>query len=53
MDGTDVLTTALNAQSHDLSLYGLFIQAHIVVKIVMIGLVIASVWCWASSSTNI
>jgi biopolymer transport protein TolQ len=46
MDGTDVLTTALNAQSHDLSLYGLFIQAHIVVKIVMIGLVIASVWCW-------
>lgn len=46
MDGTDVLTTALNAQAHDLSLWGLFLQAHIVVKIVMIGLIIASVWCW-------
>lgn len=46
MDGTDVLTTALSAQSHDLSLIGLFWQAHIVVKIVMIGLIIASVWCW-------
>ncbi|MGD1888344.1 MAG: protein TolQ [Cohaesibacteraceae bacterium] len=46
MDGTDVLTTALNAQAHDLSLYGLFLQAHIVVKVVMIGLIVASVWCW-------
>ncbi|MEQ8656750.1 MAG: protein TolQ [Hyphomicrobiales bacterium] len=46
MDGTDVLTTALSTQSHDLSLLGLFWQAHIVVKIVMVGLVIASVWCW-------
>ena len=46
MNETDVLTTALSAQAHDLSLWGLFMQAHIIVKIVMIGLLIASVWCW-------
>jgi biopolymer transport protein TolQ len=33
--------------AHDMSLFGLFWQAHIVVKLVMIGLVGASVWCWA------
>ncbi|GGK54116.1 protein TolQ [Salinarimonas ramus] len=32
---------------HDLSLWGLFWQAHIVVKLVMIGLVAASVYSWA------
>jgi len=31
----------------DLSLIGLFLQAHLVVKIVMAGLIIASVWVWA------
>jgi biopolymer transport protein TolQ len=31
----------------DLSLWGLFLQAHLIVKIVMTGLVLASVWCWA------
>jgi biopolymer transport protein TolQ len=31
----------------DLSLMGLFLQAHWVVKTVMIGLVIASLWVWA------
>lgn len=35
------------AAAHDLSLFGLFMQAHLVVKIVMIGLIAASVWCWA------
>ncbi len=34
------------AISPDLSLWGLFWQAHIVVKLVMVGLVAASVWCW-------
>ena len=29
------------------SALGLFWQAHIVVKVVMLGLVVASVWCWA------
>ena len=32
---------------HDMSMIGLFLQAHIVVKIVMLGLLFASVWCWA------
>jgi len=31
----------------DLSLWGLFMQADIVVKVVMLGLLIASVWVWA------
>ena len=33
--------------SHDLSVWGLFLQADIVVKIVMIMLILASFWCWA------
>lgn len=33
--------------AHDLSLWGLFLQAHIVVKLVMIGLILGSVWTWA------
>jgi biopolymer transport protein TolQ len=33
--------------AHDFSLWGLFWSAHPVVKLVMIGLLIASVWCWA------
>jgi biopolymer transport protein TolQ len=32
---------------HDMSLLGLFWSAHIVVKLVMVGLLGASVWCWA------
>ena len=32
---------------HDLSLWGLFIQADWVVKLVMLGLLLASVWVWA------
>ena len=32
---------------HDLSLFALFWQAHFVVKLVMLGLLVASVWCWA------
>lgn len=35
------------AQQADYSMIGLFLQAHIIVKIVMIGLLIASVWTWA------
>ena len=33
--------------AHDFSLWSLFWQAHIVVKLVMVGLIGASVWCWA------
>ncbi len=32
---------------HDLSAWGLFIQADLVVKAVMLLLILASVWCWA------
>jgi biopolymer transport protein TolQ len=37
----------LGAAGGDLSLWGLFVQADIVVKIVMLGLLMASVWVWA------
>jgi biopolymer transport protein TolQ len=30
----------------DFSFLGLFLQAHPVVKVVMIGLMLASIWCW-------
>lgn len=33
--------------AHDMSLWGLFWQAHFVVKLVMLGLIGASIWCWA------
>jgi biopolymer transport protein TolQ len=33
--------------AHDMSLWALFWQAHFVVKLVMLGLLAASVWCWA------
>jgi len=35
------------AQAHDLSIWGLFLQADWVVKLVMLMLLAASVWCWA------
>ncbi len=35
-----------SAAAADLSLWGLFMQADIVVKIVMVGLLLASVWVW-------
>jgi biopolymer transport protein TolQ len=38
---------ALAAPSADVSIWGLFWQAGIVVKAVMIGLLLASVWTWA------
>lgn len=37
----------LGGVAHDLSMWGLFMQADIIVKIVMIMLLVASVWCWA------
>jgi biopolymer transport protein TolQ len=37
----------LGAAGGDLSLWGLFVQADIVVKLVMLGLLAASVWVWA------
>jgi len=42
-----VTTQALGQAAHDLSLWGLFLQADWVVKGVMIGLLVASIWVWA------
>ncbi len=46
MTPVDIAQSALPA-AHDMSFWKLFLQAHIVVKMVMIGLMSASVICWA------
>ena len=43
----EVVQTALAGPAGSFSLLALFWQSHIVVKIVIIGLLIASMWCWA------
>ncbi|MTI44964.1 cell division and transport-associated protein TolQ [Roseibium hamelinense] len=43
----ELVQTTLAAPEGDISFIGLFWQAHLVVKIVMLGLIAASVWCWA------
>jgi biopolymer transport protein TolQ len=45
--GGSVTATDLGGAMHDLSLWGLFLQADWVVKLVMLGLLLASVWVWA------
>ncbi|MBW6401069.1 protein TolQ [Roseomonas sp. HJA6] len=46
--GVDGVTAqALGQAAHDLSLWGLFLQADWIVKTVMIGLLFASIWVWA------
>ena len=48
MNPTDVLKGVMTtAGSTNVSFLELFLQAHIVVKLVMIGLLCASVWSWA------
>jgi biopolymer transport protein TolQ len=47
MNPGDVASQALPLASSDLSLLALFWQAHWVVKAVMLGLVVASIWVWA------
>ncbi len=42
-----VSATDLGGMAHDLSLWGLFLQADWVVKLVMILLLLASIWVWA------
>ena len=37
----------METQAHDFSMFALFMQADWVVKSVMLGLLLASVWCWA------
>ncbi|HLN11150.1 MAG TPA: protein TolQ [Xanthobacteraceae bacterium] len=47
MNPADVGQSVLPLTSSDLSIFGLFMSAHLVVKAVMIGLLIGSVWVWA------
>ena len=47
MNPGEVAQTVLPLTSSDLSLFALFWQAHWLVKTVMVGLLIASVWVWA------
>ena len=46
MDPVETAALAGSVAS-DLSIWGLFLQADIIVKIVMIMLILASFWCWA------
>ncbi len=46
MNPVDVVTV-IGVRAGDFSLFNLFLQADIVVKLVMIGLLLSSVWCWA------
>ncbi len=47
MNPVELAQTTLAAPQGDMSFLALFLQAHLVVKLVMLGLVVASVWCWA------
>ena len=47
MNPGDVAQSALPLASSDVSLISLFLQAHIIVKVVMLGLLSCSVWVWA------
>lgn len=52
MNEIDTAVSAVDAASlgsyaHDLSFWSLFMQADLIVKLVMLALMFASVWCWA------
>ncbi|SDU34961.1 protein TolQ [Stappia sp. ES.058] len=47
MNPVELAQTTLAAPQGDMSFFALFLEAHLVVKLVMIGLVGASIWCWA------
>src|SRR5215475_10257600 len=47
MNPAEVAQQALPLTSSDLSIFGLFWQAHWIVKFVMLGLVACSIWVWA------
>src|ERR1700758_4847730 len=47
MNAADVTQSVLPLASSDLSILGLFWSAHIIVKLVMLGLLTASIWVWA------
>jgi biopolymer transport protein TolQ len=47
MNPAEIAQGALDLPGAQVSLWGLFWQAHFVVKAVMIGLMLASIWVWA------
>ena len=47
MNPADVATAVTSAPPVEVSLFSMFWSAHFVVKVVMLGLLGASVWCWA------
>ncbi len=47
VQGVDATTLAGNAAAHSFTVFGMFMQADFVVKIVMLLLLFAAFWCWA------
>jgi biopolymer transport protein TolQ len=47
MNPAEIAASSLAAPAADITIWSMFWGAHIVVKLVMIGLLLASVWCWA------
>src|SRR6202012_2280651 len=43
----EIAASGLTAPVADVSLFSMFLSAHFVVKLVMLGLLSASIWCWA------
>ena len=47
MNPAEIAASPLAAPAADITIWTMFWGAHIVVKLVMVGLLLASVWCWA------
>ena len=47
MNPADVAQSVLPLSSSDLSIFTLFWHAHWIVKTVMLGLLVCSIWVWA------
>jgi biopolymer transport protein TolQ len=47
MNPADIAASGLTSPAVEVSLLGMFWSAHLVVKLVMVGLLGSSVWCWA------
>ncbi|AWJ84945.1 cell division and transport-associated protein TolQ [Azospirillum brasilense] len=47
MDLNSAQVVGAAAKAHDITMWGLFWQADLIVKVVMLMLLVASVWCWA------
>ncbi|BBK40131.1 hypothetical protein STVA_01510 [Allostella vacuolata] len=47
MENRAVDALSLGGSAHDLSIWGLFLQADMIVKLVMMILLLLSFWCWA------